>query len=86
MFVKKEDISPDALIFDPDSGLLGFVCVTDLREGMVVGEKGLYDGTPRSATVLCVSQRALRLNFEACGARGPPPGEGRGPPFGRQRR
>lgn len=54
MFVKKEDISPDALIFDPDSGLLGFVCVTDLREGMVVGEKGLYDGTPRSATVLCL--------------------------------
>jgi len=54
VFIKKEDVAADALLFDPDSGLLGFVCVTDLREGMVVGEKGLYDGTPRSATVLCL--------------------------------
>lgn len=54
VFVKKEDVAEDALLFEPDSGLLGFVCVTDLREGMVVGEKGLYDGTPRSATVLCL--------------------------------
>lgn len=50
-----DEISQDSQIFDANTGALGFQFVAKLREGSAFGEKGLDDGTPRTATVMCIT-------------------------------
>lgn len=53
-FISQEEISPQSKIFD-QSGVLRFTYIASLREGSIFGEKGLDESTPRTATVLCIS-------------------------------
>jgi CRP-like cAMP-binding protein len=53
-YFKKSEIYPNTSLFDPKTGILNFVCVSKLTEGMAFGEKGLDVGAPRNATVICI--------------------------------
>jgi CRP-like cAMP-binding protein len=46
-------IDPASQLFEDPGHILGFTYVTELKQGSSFGEKGLDDGTPRTATILC---------------------------------
>ena len=46
---------PETKLFDAQTGILNFVAVSSLKEGMSFGEKGLDVAAPRNATVICIS-------------------------------
>lgn len=55
MHFKQNEISVNAKLFDEISGILQYLCVSVLNEGTSFGEKGVEDGTPRNATILCIT-------------------------------
>lgn len=54
-FFRKEDLSELSKIFDPVTGVLHFTYIATLGAGTIFGEKGLEESTPRTATVVCVT-------------------------------
>lgn len=53
--LKTEEINENTRLFDKDTGILGYFCVSMLSEGTTFGEKGLDDSTPRNATIVCIN-------------------------------
>lgn len=54
-FDQRLQISPEAKIFDHNTGILRFTFIATLAEGAIFGEKGLDESTPRTATVVSIT-------------------------------
>jgi CRP-like cAMP-binding protein len=54
-YFKKADLNESSRMFDPSTGVLLFTCIAILGAGTIFGEKGLEESTPRTATVVCVT-------------------------------
>ena len=67
---KKSELSSKTKIFHPESGILMFKCIAVLGEGQMFGEKGLDEGAPRMATVLCTQDSdfgyLLKQDYDLC--------------------
>lgn len=53
--LQRHFIDPRSQLFEEPGNLIGFTFVTELKQGASFGEKGLDEGTPRTATILCSS-------------------------------
>lgn len=53
-YFSPQEVLPETGLYERN-GVLAFNCVGVLREGMVFGEKGIDEGTPRTATIVCLT-------------------------------
>lgn len=53
--IQRQHVHKNSQLFEEPGNLIGFTYVTELKQGASFGEKGLDDGTPRTATILCSS-------------------------------